>query len=71
MNKKPHTTLKQDLSDIGMHIEAEEFAVDVVCGMELDTSSTALHAEYCDEVYYFCSKTCRYHFVKNPEMYIG
>lgn len=54
-----------------MHIEAEPSALDVVCGMELDPKTTKLHVEHKGEVYYFCSMTCKNHFVHDPEKYVG
>lgn len=63
--------LKKQLKRSGMHIEAEPSALDVVCGMELDPKTTKLHVEHNGEVYYFCSMTCKNHFVHDPEKYVG
>ena len=63
--------LKKQLSKSGMHIELEEKALDVICGMELDPVHTKLHAEHKGEMYYFCSMVCKNHFVRDPEKYIG
>ena len=44
-------------------------AIDPVCGMEVDDSTTkAVHE---GTTYYFCSKDCRDEFVAFPEDYIG
>lgn len=63
--------ITKQLKKIGMHIEPDIHALDVVCGMELDPTQTKLHAEYKGEVYYFCSTVCKNHFVNDPEKYIG
>ena len=54
-----------------MHIQPNEKAFDVVCGMEVDPIHTKLHVEYEGSVYYFCSTTCKNHFVNDPQKYIG
>ena len=62
---------KKQLHASGMHVELEEKALDVICGMELDPIHTKLHIEHKDQVYYFCSVVCKNHFVNDPEKYIG
>jgi len=63
--------LKKLLKKAGMHIQPNEKAFDVVCGMEVDPIHTKLHVEYEGSVYYFCSTTCKNHFVNDPQKYIG
>ena len=63
-------TTKQ-LKKVGMHIEPETKALDVVCGMELDPSPIKLHVEHQREVYYFCSTICKNHFANDPEKYVA
>ena len=63
--------LRKQLRKAGMHIEAEVSVLDVICGMELDPKRTKLHVEHKGEVYYFCSMTCKNHFVHDPEKYVG
>ncbi|HEY4483288.1 MAG: hypothetical protein A3I39_01130 [Candidatus Yanofskybacteria bacterium RIFCSPLOWO2_02_FULL_47_9b] len=63
--------LKGFLKKAGMHIEPEKKALDVICGMELDPAQVKFHVEHKNEVYYFCSLTCKNHFINNPEKYIG
>lgn len=65
------TKIEKQLNKTGMHIEPDAKALDVVCGMELNPVSTKLHAEHKGEVYYFCSTTCKNHFVSSPEKYVG
>lgn len=62
--------LKKQLKRVGMHVEPHRKAIDVVCGMELDSVHTKLHEEYRREVYYFCSTTCKNHFTDHPERYV-
>ena len=54
-----------------MHVEPDHKAVDVVCGMEIDPTHAKLHTEHQGSVYYFCSTTCKNHFVNSPEKYVG
>ncbi|TSC81765.1 MAG: hypothetical protein G01um101420_870 [Parcubacteria group bacterium Gr01-1014_20] len=42
---------------------------DIVCGMELDPAKIKGAVEYKRETYYFCSDSCRKHFVEKPERY--
>lgn len=42
---------------------------DVVCGMELDMADVKYSLEHKGETYYFCSKSCKDHFVENPGRY--
>ncbi len=44
---------------------------DIVCGMELDLAKIKGAVERKGETYYFCSDSCRKHFVENPELYTG
>jgi YHS domain-containing protein len=44
-------------------------AVDPVCGMRADTSKAPLAFDARGRVYYFCSRTCREEFQKDPERY--
>lgn len=42
---------------------------DPVCGMEVDPAK-AEKLEYQGKTYYFCSKSCKDEFAKNPSQYI-
>ena len=45
-------------------------AMDVVCGMEVEESSSPAKVEYEGRTYYFCSSSCRQDFMENPERFI-
>ena len=44
---------------------------DPVCGMTVDPSKTAHHAEHAGHDYHFCSAGCRNKFVGDPHVYLG
>lgn len=44
---------------------------DPVCGMEVETDSTAGHTEHAGQTYYFCGSACKVKFDKNPEQYLS
>jgi YHS domain-containing protein len=44
-------------------------AMDVVCGMMVETSTAPAKSVYKDEVFYFCSPECRNRFEGNPAHY--
>ena len=44
---------------------------DLVCGMEVDSAEAKHTSEYKCETYYFCSASCKEHFVNDPEKYVG
>jgi Cu(I)/Ag(I) efflux system membrane fusion protein len=44
---------------------------DRVCGMDLDTAKAAGKMDYQGKTYYFCSKSCREKFEKDPGKYAG
>jgi len=46
-------------------------AVDPVCGMTVDASTTAHRASHEDEDYFFCSAGCQSKFVAEPDRYLG
>ena len=45
--------------------------MDIVCGMELDPANIKNAVEYKGENYYFCSDSCRKHFLDDPKKYTG
>ncbi len=51
--------------------ETNERKFDVVCGMELNPAEVEHKIEYRGKTYYFCSESCKDHFEKDPEKYIG
>lgn len=42
---------------------------DIVCGMELNLENVRNAYEHEGIEYYFCSKTCKEHFVDAPDRY--
>lgn len=49
---------------------ANEKKIDLVCGMEVAPVAEK-SSEYKGETYYFCSASCKEHFEKDPEKYVG
>lgn len=43
---------------------------DLVCGMELSMENVRHAFEHNGKEYYFCSKTCKSHFVDDPDKYV-
>jgi len=43
---------------------------DPVCGMEVDEKTATYKSIHGNNVYYFCSATCKTEFDKNPEKYL-
>jgi YHS domain-containing protein len=43
---------------------------DVVCGMDVDEKKVTQKSDYKGKTYYFCSKTCKVAFDKEPEKYV-
>jgi Cu2+-exporting ATPase len=48
---------------------AEEKVFDPVCDMEIN-KNTAVTSEYKGTTYYFCSKTCKANFEKEPDKFV-
>ena len=46
-------------------------AKDPVCGMQVDESNAAGHADHGGKRYYFCSAGCQKKFEQNPGAYAG
>lgn len=46
-------------------------AKDPVCGMTVAPSMAAGKSEFRNATYYFCSKSCKERFDRNPESYVG
>jgi protein SCO1/2 len=49
----------------------EPQAIDPVCRMAVSASKDGPHAEFEGRTYYFCSRTCRELFLKDPSRYAG
>jgi P-type Cu+ transporter len=45
-------------------------AIDPVCGMEVDTTTSTLSLEYNGTTYWFCGKGCMLDFKDDPETYL-
>ena len=52
-------------------LEKEIVVTDVVCGMEVDPSSSKWKSEYKGKNYYFCGLMCKMEFDENPEKYLS
>ena len=46
-------------------------ARDPVCNMDVEEPKAAATSEYNGKIYYFCAKSCKAAFDKNPEKYLG
>jgi Cu+-exporting ATPase len=46
-------------------------AIDPVCGMEVDTSTSLLSFDYDGETYWFCGKGCLLDFKDDPTAYLA
>lgn len=44
-------------------------ATDPVCLMKVNKDEKALTEKYKEEIYYFCSESCKEQFKQNPEKY--
>jgi YHS domain-containing protein len=51
--------------------QTEAKFVDPVCGMMVTPESAAATYGYQGKTYYFCSKTCKANFVRDPERYLS
>jgi YHS domain-containing protein len=45
-------------------------AKDLVCSMNVDEKNAAATSSYKGAAYYFCSKSCKEKFDKDPERYL-
>jgi YHS domain-containing protein len=43
---------------------------DLICGMDVNPKTAVFKAEYDGKTYYFCNKSCKVTFEKNPKLYI-
>lgn len=46
-------------------------AIDLVCGMEVDSNNIKASADYKGKTYYFCAIHCKNHFTADPVKYVG
>jgi YHS domain-containing protein len=47
----------------------EGYAIDPVCGMQVEVASAAARSEHDGQVFHFCSDHCRHRFEADPERY--
>ena len=61
------------LRRFGLHeVREPKTFFDVVCGMELTPDKIKHTVEHVDSItYHFCSKSCKDHFVNDPQKYVG
>jgi YHS domain-containing protein len=45
-------------------------AKDPVCGMDVDEQKAAGTSQYKGRQYFFCAKSCKEKFDRNPEQYV-
>ncbi len=45
--------------------------IDPVCRMNVSERSAKYSSQYRGQTYYFCSKTCKDSFDRNPEKYLS
>jgi YHS domain-containing protein/uncharacterized membrane protein YraQ (UPF0718 family) len=45
------------------------YALDPICGMQVETANAPARAEHNGQTFYFCSDRCRERFVSNPDRY--
>ena len=65
-------TITSILRKFGLHdVKEPQTFFDVVCGMELTPDKIKHTVEHKDGIYHFCSKSCKDHFVNDPQKYIG
>ena len=46
-------------------------SIDPVCGMEVEQSKAAATSTYGRATYYFCSKSCKTEFDRDPTKYLA
>ena len=50
--------------------EASRTAIDPVCGMTVDTTTSQLSIEHDGKIYWFCGKGCLLDFREDPSKYL-
>src|SRR2546427_661078 len=55
----------------GDELSEESIAVDLVCGMTVDTATAEYRSFYDSKAYYFCSAGCKVSFDKDPQKFIS
>jgi YHS domain-containing protein len=49
--------------------EEKNMAKDPVCGMDVEVQKAEARSQYAGQSYFFCSKSCKEKFDRNPEQY--
>jgi YHS domain-containing protein len=50
--------------------EIDKMVRDLVCGMDVDETSSTLKVEYRGQTYFFCAQSCKERFEGSPEEFI-
>ncbi len=53
-----------------MNDEATTIAIDPVCGMEVDTTTSQLSLDHDGRTYWFCGKGCLLEFRDDPQRFL-
>ncbi len=59
-----------DLYEIVLSTSADQYAIDPVCKMQVDSTHAAGHLHFNQKTYWFCSMHCVERFAKNPSSYM-
>ena len=59
----------QAAAQLAMKAGANDAVKDPMCGMEIDRAKAAEESEYNGKTYYFCSRSCKEMFDKDPKRY--
>ena len=59
----------QASAQLAMKAGANDAVKDPMCGMEIDRAKAAEESEYNGKTYYFCSRSCKEMFDKDPKRY--
>ena len=54
-----------------MPMSSTTIVKDPVCGMDIDKSTAAEHADHAGQTYYFCGSKCKEKFDHSPAQYLG
>jgi Cu+-exporting ATPase len=59
------------INERGIEMNDTTVVRDPVCGMYLESASSAGHTEFKGKTHYFCGTKCKGKFDVNPEQYVG
>jgi YHS domain-containing protein len=63
------TALEKSRAHQKINKEATKMAKDPVCGMDVEEQKAAGASQHKGRSYFFCSKSCKEKFDRNPEQY--